>query len=422
MPETLQRKRRRRRLTLLALALACCAPSPTLAHDARRHGSVALRPRHGHHDAAAVHHRRTSPSAHANASAVVDASASLAKGRFGHSSVYLPDSNQVLFVGGQIGKLSSDGETLITNDVLALNLSAPFDSAAHQPSESPDLAKLVMPQAWAATAVDRMGNVWTIGGLTQDCAADAVASVLDVTHETSAPALAGRAATSGPPRRRQAHAVALADSTGGDNATDIYVWGGLAEPYTCSIDTVGYLAMDIWSSSTSGRSVRTVQFKTPKDAPERYRPPISDYATAALDDGRIVVIGGQTTDGSLTPMNRVLVFDPVASNWSIIVRRLRYRLRSLARSSAEICLSLESGMSPSPCPAARRSSSMAVSARIAYLALTCTCSTRPSRRSGRGRSHPAARPAASPRPPSAGTRPSACRMAMTGRCWSSATA
>jgi len=318
MLEATTRKRRRRRLTLLALAVACFGPSAALAHDGRGHGSVALRPRRGHHDAAAAHHRRAAPSAHANASAVVDASASLAKGRFGHSSVYLPNSNALLFIGGQIGKLSSEGETLITNDVLALNLSAPFDSTAHQPVASPDLARLVMPQAWAATAVDRAGEIWTIGGLTQDCAADAVATVLDVARETSVPAITA----SGPPRRRQAHAVAVADPTTGaaDNATSIYVWGGLAEPYTCSIDTVGYLAIDIWRSSASGRTVRSLQFKPPRNAPEGYRPPVSDYATAALDDGRIVVIGGQTTDGSLTPMSRVLVFDPVASNWSTTVR------------------------------------------------------------------------------------------------------
>lgn len=290
-------------------------------------------------------------------------SGGLVTGRYGHAAVYLPSQNQVLFIGGQIGSRG----LYITNDVLSYNLSAssrslssshhhsfavpPDDSGSTTSTDSrrprrpnpallPDLSANLPPNAWAAAAYEGQkdddgggGAVWMYGGVTQDCTNDAAAYVLNLndslwTAVENVSSVTHRAAS--PPRRRQAQAVHMLDTA------TTYIFGGIAEPHTCSLDTVAYLAMDVWaypvdsttnatgkgdstrSHPTIDHIVQTLPFYLSgiKSNGSHYEPAVSDYAAVPLSgrDG-IVYIGGQTAGGELVPMDEVLYFNTTLQEW-----------------------------------------------------------------------------------------------------------
>jgi hypothetical protein len=134
------------------------------------------------------------------------------------------------------------------------------------------------------------------------------------------------AGTIRPPRRRQAKAVSVYDQ---DNEVDkIYVFGGIAEPYTCSLETVAYLAMDVWKVPRGGTSSPQVEILSWKSsaahgddyANDSFRPPVSDYTAVYLADRHeIAYFGGQDAAGNLVSMDLVLLFDIRTQTFSIHV-------------------------------------------------------------------------------------------------------
>lgn len=230
-------------------------------------------------------------------------------GRYGHSAVYIPSQEKVLFLAGQLAQAG----LYITNDVLALSTTSAYPSATN-PDEA-DLSTGLPPHAWAATAVDDAERVWMIGGVTQDCGTNAVAYVLDHTSKWQPVSVKPRA----PPRRRQAQAVPFYNSTSGQ--TDLLVFGGIAEQYTCSLDTVGYMGIDRWRTNQADTSARitTTAWDSRRADAGSFAPPVSDYAAAIVKDS-FLVLGGQTAAGELVELDRVLRFDLASERWSVKVR------------------------------------------------------------------------------------------------------
>lgn len=295
-------------VTLTLLFLANLASSSSLNHH--RNGLVTRLKHRQHLETTRIANTTVSANAAAHA---------LKKGRYGHASVYLPGKETVLFIGGQVGETG----TFITNDVLELDLSLAYPSKSN-PIARPELSVGLPPHAWAAVTVDNQERVWVIGGVTQDCASDSLAVVLEgkwSTIDTSSKS------SSAPPRRRQAQAVmtqpkSLSSASTAPSA-DIWVWGGIAEPYTCSFDTVGYMGIDLWdSASRSAQTFSWSSFPTHKrkNVPQSYRPPVSDYAAIVLSDGeRIAFVGGQAATGDFVDMDRILVFNTSAQSWGLEV-------------------------------------------------------------------------------------------------------
>ena len=94
------------------------------------------------------------------------------------------------------------------------------------------------PHAWAAVTVDNKERIWVIGGVTQNCASDSLAVILE-SGKWSTVALPPTSSI--PPRRRQARAITTLPGLSAITnlpTSNIWVWGGIAEPYTCSFDTV----------------------------------------------------------------------------------------------------------------------------------------------------------------------------------------
>jgi hypothetical protein len=220
----------------------------------------------------------------------------LSQGRYGHSAAVL--DRALLLLGGQVQK---PGKSLfITNDVVAVDLSAPV-TAKTKHRIDPRWSQHLLPTAWA-TAVKTGDDVWLLGGVTQDCEADAVNMVLDGKRATwtSVPSNAHT-----PPRRRQAQAIAIPDK----GTPYIYLWGGIADPFTCSLDTVAYMGLDVHNAIT--QRVATYSWeKLAVNLPKSYKPPISDYAAVPLPDGLcIAFIGGQVSRGELADLSTILVLD-----------------------------------------------------------------------------------------------------------------
>lgn len=162
------------------------------------------------------------------------------EGRYGHSAVYLPTNNTLLFIGGQVG----DNGTTITSQVLSFDLASPFlwgsrpvSAIPNNPSPATELTSRRIASAWAASAIDSSNRTWLIGGVTESCERDPIAWTLDGA-EWSVPTLTGRR----PPRRRQAQAVVVPNYLSGKD--DVWVFGGIADEYTCSETTSGYLGID----------------------------------------------------------------------------------------------------------------------------------------------------------------------------------
>lgn len=243
-------------------------------------------------------------------------------GRYGHAAVFQQYQNKILFIGGQVGTSG----TYVTNDVLSLDLTKPYTpystlsgfTETTNPALVPELSVGLPPNAWSAYSVDAQERIWLIGGVTQDCERDAVAYVLQ-DASTWEPVDLGNYR---PPRRRQAKAVSVASGT---EETSIYIFGGVAEPYTCSLETVGYLAMDIWNttSTTTTPLVDSKSWKAPSTTAQlerqwqNYEPAISDYAAVSLASQQaIVYVGGQDASGRLAAMDEILVFNTSTNAWS----------------------------------------------------------------------------------------------------------
>lgn len=301
VPRTAQE---REKMTRLLLLLAYFVAFSSASHHGHRSGLVTRLKHRQHAETARIANTTVSPSA---------ASSALQKGRYGHSSVYLPGSNSILFIGGQVG----ESGTFITNDVLSLDLSQPYPSPTN-PMQRPELSIGLPPHAWAAVTVDNTERIWVIGGVTQDCASDSLAVILDDGKWST---ISLPPASSVPPRRRQAQAITTLPGLSTITnlpTSNIWVWGGIAEPYTCSFDTVGYMGIDLWD--TSAESAQTFSWSSFANQLEGYRPPVSDYAAVVLGDGRrVAFVGGQAASGDYVGLDKVLVFDTQEQRWSLQV-------------------------------------------------------------------------------------------------------
>ncbi|GAA5956873.1 hypothetical protein JCM8115_003848 [Rhodotorula mucilaginosa] len=244
-------------------------------------------------------------------------------GRYGHSAVYLPPpANSLLLIGGQIG---TNG-TAITNDVLQFSVASTFlwgddrpaDSAIpDNPAVNPTLSSGLPASAWSAAAVDpHTASTWLIGGVTPDCETDSLVHTLAAAAASSTSSGWNTASITprAPPRRRQATAFPIANSTTGGN--DIWVIGGIADQYTCSVDTIGYVGLDRYDTTLG--TVESMAWTAPAGVDSvEWTAPVSDYAATVLEDGAsIVVIGGQTALGDLVSLDQVLLFDVQTRTWT----------------------------------------------------------------------------------------------------------
>lgn len=298
------------RTLLLSLLFASTTLYPSLASASIASPGQSLRNRQ-------VHAKVASSPSYSNSSAYLFPSiaSTPSEGRYGHSAVYLPANNTLLFIGGQVG----DNGTTITSEVLSFDLASSFRWGARPISGSPDnpspaseLAYGRIASAWAASAIDDSNRTWLIGGVTESCERDPIAWVLDGA-EWSVPALTGRR----PPRRRQAQAVVVPNYLSGED--DVWVFGGIADEYTCSETTSGYLGIDRWDTISGG--VESFKWASPANALKSFQPPVGDYSATALAGGAsIVVVGGQTAGGNLVEMGSVLVFDTKTREWTSPVR------------------------------------------------------------------------------------------------------
>ena len=245
-------------------------------------------------------------------------------GRYGHSAVYLPPpANSLLLIGGQIG---TNG-TAITSDVLQFSVASTFlwgddrpaDSAIpDNPAVNPTLSSGLPASAWSAAALDpHTASTWLIGGVTPDCETDSLVHTLasaSLSSEWTTTSVTPRA----PPRRRQATAIPVANATTG--GTDIWVIGGIADEYTCSVETIGYVGLDRYDTTLG--TVESMAWTAPTAVGSvEWAAPVSDYAATVLDDGAsIAVVGGQTALGDLVSLDHVLLFDVQTRAWTQKVR------------------------------------------------------------------------------------------------------
>ncbi|GAA5881282.1 hypothetical protein JCM1840_003844 [Sporobolomyces johnsonii] len=255
--------------------------------------------------------RSTPSTANASTSSpTVVASTTSSTGRFGHSAVYLPPpTNQILLFGGQVG----DNGTQITSSVLRFDAAStflwgdrPVSAIPDNPAVDATLSSGFPATAWAASALDEQERTWIVGGVTDSCQ-EPMAHVLNGSS-WSTPTLSPRV----PPRRRQASAVAVANLT--TQGTDVWVFGGIAEAYTCSSETIGYVGIDRYDTALD--TVESMAWAAPINATSDWEAPVSDYTATLLDDGSsIAIVGGQTAQGELAGMDQVLVFNVDLRNW-----------------------------------------------------------------------------------------------------------
>lgn len=312
------RRTRVRRTAALSLALAVLAPSTATASflsaslDALRARALVLPRQAAGADAVGVVYSNTSVAQPTVVSATTE-------GRYGHASVYLPPpTNQLLLIGGQVG----ENGTQITNEVLRFYVGSTFLWGDRPVSAIPDnpwrddsLTTGLPATAWAAAAVTSGTSgqeTWLVGGITADCETDGLVHNLKGSSSPwSTPSLSPRV----PPRRRQAKAVPVSNSTTG--GTDVWVLGGIAEQYSCSGETVGYVGLDRFD--TVNGIVESMPWTAPAgaDATSAWEPPVSDYTATLLAGGEtFVVVGGQTSEGTLVDMTSVLVFDTASRSWT----------------------------------------------------------------------------------------------------------
>lgn len=321
-----------------------------------------------------------------------------------------PNSTSVLFIGGQV----TGAGTYISNDVLHLSPRLPFAGprADHpNPVLVPGLSNGLPPRAWGVGSMDAAGRVWVIGGVVEDCKKDAGAYVWIFRKNSTGVEWSPLTLAEPPARRRQAdlitiirrnytatanHSHSPADTppaspnvdeyplsvaTSNDTAIentdcDFIIPGGIAEPYTCSPETVAYLGVDRWSppsakvglnsttvstggmpdplppptyqvlhgpngtltvgqfngtNATTSAGVATANVTVSnvtiththgKKTPGRKgpHPPITDYAMGLVDQRWVLIVGGQVTNGTLARTDEVAVLDTLFNEWSVIVR------------------------------------------------------------------------------------------------------
>ncbi|SGY11753.1 BQ5605_C011g06261 [Microbotryum silenes-dioicae] len=256
------------------------------------------------------------------------------EGRYGHSAIYVQETNLLYFVGGQLG----ENGTTVTNEVLVFNLansivwnSRPSTRILDNPLAVSSVSEDLDPLAWVASAIDDRGRVWVIGGVTEDCEHDHTVHRLDMSNLTLSDAIEVGAewtvpqiVSHTPPRRRQAQAVAIYNATA--RSDDIYVFGGIAEQYTCSDETIGYLGIDRYSTTENHHGQNEVEsfaWTAPSGTSAKtFEPPVSDYTATVLKGGRFVaILGGQTAHGGLAPFSEILVFDSRLKTWNKRIAR-----------------------------------------------------------------------------------------------------
>ncbi|GAA5962636.1 hypothetical protein JCM3765_006869 [Sporobolomyces pararoseus] len=284
-------------------------------------------------------------------------------GRFGHSSIYLPPTflggggqgNQLLIIGGQLdysnsNNSSSGGEVEITNSVLKFNLGGELlwnkereslgSSIPNNPDQSLQWQQGFEEQGFgfgSSTVSLNDQTVYLFGGIkssTGDCYSnsdsDDDSGVIRSFNFTTT----GSEGSEGwksignenywnprtPPRRRQVSSVTIFNSTTLSN--DFWVLGGIQDKYSSSSCSgvvgveeeeiiSGYMGIDRYSPLT--REVESFEWKSPLD-----QPPISDYKIEVLKDGiSIIVLGGQTRQGELVEMNKLLIFNTELREWSL---------------------------------------------------------------------------------------------------------
>lgn len=235
--------------------------------------------------------------------------ASAAAPRFGHAAVYLPDAQQLLFVGGQ----TSLDKVTVVNDVLLLPLPSATSSSSLVSGaniQSPtELNAGSTANAWAAVAYDeRARRILRVGGTTSSCGQDAAAYTLDGADLTSGWTIAlSPTASASVPRRRFAQPVVLPSG-------DMVVLGGTADTYSCHRTSTVVAQLDIWSTTSSGTaSVKSL----PVDDQDV---PLTQYAAVLLPDGRtIIYLGGLLASGDLASLDEVSSYDVQSQTWSSIV-------------------------------------------------------------------------------------------------------
>ncbi|BGP35171.1 hypothetical protein JCM10296v2_007001 [Rhodotorula toruloides] len=313
-----QKRTRMRRTAVLSLALAALAPSTATASffsaslDALRSRALVIPRQAAGADALGVVYSNTSVAR----PTVVSAST---EGRYGHASVYLPPpTNQLLLIGGQVG----ENGTQFSNEVLRFYVGStflwgdrPISAIPDNPSEDDSLSTGLPATAWAAASLTSGTSgqeTWLVGGMTADCETDGLVHTLKGSSGPwSTPSLSPRV----PPRRRQAKAVSVSNSTTG--GTDVWVLGGIAEQFTCSGETIGYVGLDRFD--TVNGIVESMPWTAPVGtaATSSWEPPVSDYTATLLAGGEsFVVVGGQTSEGTLADLAHVLVFDTVSRSWT----------------------------------------------------------------------------------------------------------
>lgn len=279
--------------------------------------------------------------------------------RWGHSAAYLPGSQVVLFVGGQVPSWNNASAGMVTNDVFAFDVSALNSSAAGNSSAAWSRLSSVglPPHAFAARAVTHDPahldeRLWIIGGATSDCSQDAPV------YSWSAPAGAWRNGTwsapaissnaSVPVRRRGARAFQVPSELGTKGAeraaarqrggTSFMVIGGTADGSTCApaaneTQEADYFGLDIWTGNgtTAGRSAAAAALPADDDGmsirslaleASMKGMPLVDYATVLLpanastnSSDRVLFLGGRDANHTLASLASFWALDLASGRW-----------------------------------------------------------------------------------------------------------
>ncbi|UZJ54230.1 hypothetical protein CBS101457_003550 [Exobasidium rhododendri] len=265
--------------------------------------------------------------------------------RWGHTATYLPQSNIVLFVGGQI--VSKDNVSVVTNDVYARDLSVNATQEWTQLS-----SENLVPHAYAARAVTHDDEftdekLFIVGGSTADCSSNASEIFMWKAGDSwrdgkwSVPTLSEEAVK--PPRRRGARAMQVPvqlglgknESVEAENAGGVsfMLLGGTSDESTCGNVTSTYAELDIWTMGANAPTGRAARFSKlgsqmntraiDFDSQKSGNMTITDYSTVLLpangtQGDRILFLGGMDVNGNLTAFNLLWVLDLTSSTWSLL--------------------------------------------------------------------------------------------------------
>lgn len=277
-------------------------------------------------------------------------------GRFGHSSIYLPPPlNQILIFGGQLD--SNSTEVVITNTVLNYRVGGEYlwrDGSGSAIPNNPTTQESINDDeqgfAFGGSTISlKDETVYLFGGLKSsgDCSQEGGGEDLGLIRSFNFNSSSYSTSSSEgnwkdesledwkprtPPRRRQVFSFTIFNSTTLSN--DFWVLGGISDKYSsCSSgggdaviqgegEVVGYMGIDRFSPLT--RQVESFEWKEPNNKSNDWiGQPISDYRVEVLGDGStIVVLGGQTRNGELVQMDKILSFNTELREWFLQVRDL----------------------------------------------------------------------------------------------------